>query len=218
MATNVHPLKKALPGAEPRLVHARVTRALEGLFQVEHPHCGPARRAFSCLVEPQAGDLVLLSIDTEGSSHVLAILQRPGAQDADLALPGGGAIQAREGEVRLRADALRLESRERLALHTGHLELAALSASTTVKHWQGWFDTLEARAVRIECAAKTLSSKVGRLLSRTLESFRSVEGLDETRAGRSRTTVRDGHQLRAGHITARAEGFVKIDGQKIDLG
>ncbi len=72
--------------------------------------------------------------------------------------------------------------------------------------------------MRIEYAAKTLSSKVGRLLSRALESFRSVDGLDETRAGRSRTTVRDDHRLKAGHITAQAKGFVKIDGQKIDLG
>src|SRR5690606_26530368 len=117
----------------------------------------------SCLIEPQAGDLVLLALDpAHGQAHILAVLDRPGSQDADLTLPGGGAIHTRDGEVRIGARSLQLDGRENLALTTGRLELAAVSASTTVKHWQGWFDTLEARAVSIECAAKTLSSEVGR--------------------------------------------------------
>ena len=219
MAANVYPLKKRHSNTDAHLVHARVTGAEGGVFRVDHPEDPAAQRALSCLIEPQAGDLVLLALDpAHGQAHILAVLDRPGSQDADLTLPGGGAIHTRDGEVRIGARSLQLDGRENLALTTGRLELAAVSASTTVKHWQGWFDTLEARAVSIECAAKTLSSKVGRLLSRSLESFRSVEGLDETRAGRSRTVVRDDHRLKAGHITAQAEGFVKIDGQKIDLG
>ena len=76
----------------------------------------------------------------------------------------------------------------------------------------------EALSVPVDELFNTLSATLGRLLSRSIESFRSVQGLDETRAGRSSTIVQDHHQLRAGHITTRAEGFVKIDGQKIDLG
>ena len=219
MAATISPLKKTAPATEARLVHARVSGTQDGMIQVDHPEGPVARRALSCLIEPQAGDLVLLALDpAHVHGHVLAVLERPGPQDADLTLPGGGAILARDGEVALRAPSLRLEGREGIALDTGTLKVAAVSASTTVKHWQGWFDTLEAYAVSIEYSAKTLSARLGRLLSRSLESFRFVEGLDETRAGRSRTRVRDDHRLEAGHINARADGFVKIDGQKIDLG
>ncbi len=219
MAATISPLKKTAPAIEARLVHARVSGTQDGMIQVDHPEGPVARRALSCLIEPQAGDLVLLALDpADGQAHILAILERPGSQDADLALPGGGAIRTRDGEVRIGARSLQLDGREGLALTTGRLDVAAVSASTTVKHWQGWFDTLEAYAVSIEYSAKTLSARLGRLLSRSLESFRSVEGLDETRVGRSRTRVRDDHRLEASHITARADGFVKIDGQKIDLG
>ncbi|MER1967066.1 DUF3540 domain-containing protein [Castellaniella sp. GW247-6E4] len=219
MAATISPLKIPLPDTEARLVHTRITDTQDDRLWVDHPECNVARRAFSCLIEPLAGDLVLLAVDPAGGpGHVLAVLERPGPQRADLVLPEGGAILARDGEVALRAKSLRFEGREGVTLDAGRLEVAAVSAATTIKHWQGWFDTLEANAVSIEYAAKTLSSKVGRLLSRTLESFRSVEGLDEIRAGRSRTRVRDDHRLEAGHITARADGFVKIDGQKIDLG
>jgi len=148
MAATIPPLKKTAPAIEARPVHARASGTQDGMIQVDHPEGPAARRALSCLIEPQAGDLVLLALDpAHVHGHVLAVLERPGPQDADLALPGGGVILARDGEVALRAPSLRLEGRERIALDTGALEVAAVSASTTVKHWQGWFDTLEAYAV-----------------------------------------------------------------------
>ncbi len=219
MAANVHSLRPVRHSTETRTFSTCVRDVQDGVFLLEDPACPQARQAYSCLIEPRAGDTVLLSHDpAQDGGHILAILERPGPQDSSLNLPGGGHIHSRDCEVCWQTRSLQLAGRETLSLQTGHLDVAAVSANTTVKHWQGWFDTLEAHAVRIEYAAKTLSSKVGRLLSRALESFRSVDGLDETRAGRSRTTVRDDHRLKAGHITAQAKGFVKIDGQKIDLG
>ncbi len=218
MVATISPLKKPVPAIEPRMAHARVIDTQDGCLHIDHPDCQSARRAVSCLIEPRTGDLVLLMLDPVDTAYVLAVLERPGAQDAELSLPGGSMIYARDGEMALSAHTLKLEGRESVGLDAGKLAVTAASASTTVKHWQGWFDTLEAYAVSIEYSAKTLSARLGRLLSRSLESFRSVEGLDETRAGRSRTRVRDDHRLEAGHITARADGFVKIDGQKIDLG
>lgn len=243
MAAHIYAFKPTGADAETRLLRTRITAVQDQRLLVSDPDCLWATPAFSCLVQPQPGDTVLLALDPDdGTGHVLHILERPGLQDADLNLPGGGTLRSHEGAIQLEAREIRVDGGEGVSLHSGRdlsldgaqgirlnsarrvsldaadISMHAVTAQTTIKHWQGWFDTLEARAVSIEYAAKTLSAKIGRLLSRSLESFRSVKGLDETRAGRSRTTVRDHHEIRAGHVTARAEGFVKIDGKKIDLG
>ncbi|WP_368642161.1 DUF3540 domain-containing protein [Castellaniella ginsengisoli] len=215
---NVLPLFQPAPD-HASLLQAYVTGQNGSDYLTSHPDCPAARPAFSCLVEPQEGDLVLLACPTgEASGHILAILTRPGTQQASLTLPGGARLQAGDDQLRLQAGLLQLDGRESLHLQGTRMDIRAVHAQTTITHWQGWFDTLQAHAVSIQYGAKTLSATLGRLLSRSIESFRSVQGLDETRAGRSSTIVQDHHQLQAGHITARAEGFVKIDGQKIDLG
>src|SRR5690606_40234891 len=110
MAANVYPLKKRHSNTDAHLVHARVTGAEGGVFRVDHPEDPAAQRALSCLIEPQAGDLVLLALaPADGQAHILAILERPGSQDADLALPGGGVIRTRDGEVRIGARSLQLD-------------------------------------------------------------------------------------------------------------
>ena len=216
---NVLPLIQPAPDPAGQLLQAHVTGQDGPDYLTSHPDCPVARPAFSCLMEPQAGDLVLLACPAHAASgHILAILTRPGAQEACLALPGGARLQASDDQLRVHASHLHLNAQESLDLHSPRMGIRAVHAQTTITHWQGWFDTLQAHAVSIQYGAKTLSATLGRLLSRSIESFRSVQGLDETRVGRSSTIVQDHHQLKAGHITARADGFVKIDGQKIDLG
>lgn len=178
-----------------------------------------ARRAASCLLVPRPGDTVLLATVPSGTTaHIIAILERSDREGGTLALPGDTRIDSAKGTLALHADALALQGRKSLQIDTARFALASLSAHTTVKHWQGVFDTLEAQATSLQLVAKTLSSKVGRLISRSLEALRLVDGLDETRAGRHRTAVRETYRVQADHITARARGFVDIDGEKINLG
>lgn len=218
---NVYPLIQPQPASPDAvgLTHARILGTQGQDFLTDVPEHLVVQRAFSCLLDPQISDLVLLA-PGQGSepAYILAILQRTDPSQANLALPGGTQLHANESGLRLQAKNLHLDSTESIALHSKQLDINAINAQTTIKHWQGWFDTLQAHAVSIQYGAKTLSASLGRLISRSIESFRSVQGLDETRAGRSSTTVQEHHQLQAGHITARADGFVKIDGQKIDLG
>jgi hypothetical protein len=56
------------------------------------------------------------------------------------------------------------------------------------------------------------------MITRVRESWRKVEGLDETQAARIRVHVEGAHQLNAEHVTVNAEGFVRIDGKTINLG
>ena len=70
----------------------------------------------------------------------------------------------------------------------------------------------------ITMIAQTVQSTVGRLILKARNSFSWIENLHETRAGRMRLQIENRFHLKSKHTTILAEGQVKIDGEKIDLG
>lgn len=202
------------------LCTATITGVSDDTFLLDHAQFSQAQAAASCLLEPAVGDTVLIThAEDDASCYILAILQRPAqAESGHLKLPGGNQIASDTEGLRLQANSLSLNAASRLDLSTAQLNINAVSAGVSIKHWQSWFDTVESCAVNVRFTAKTLSSQVGRLIQRLMESFRKVEGVDETRAQRIRVTAQNQHQIDAGHLTHTARGFVKIDGKQIDLG
>ena len=61
-----------------------------------------ARRAISCLIEPQVGDRVLASMG-EGSGHVLHILERGEGDSASLSVPGMNTLALRQPRIGVHA-------------------------------------------------------------------------------------------------------------------
>lgn len=223
MSATIHSLPRH-PASQPAATHslcsATVTGCADGHFLLDDAGLGQAQLAASCLLEPAVGDTVLLTYTGQDEpSFILAVLQRAASTTpAHLQLPGGNQLTSDSSGVRIQASSLSLNANTQLELNSAQLNVNAIDSSMTVKHWQGCFDTAESHAVNVKFTAKTLTSSIGRLIQRLVESFRATEGTDETRAGRIRVRARDHHQIDAGHLTHTAQGFVKIDGQKIDLG
>src|SRR5262245_56281497 len=62
-----------------------------------------AKRAVSCLVEPIAGDIVLLALAPNGAAYVLAVLEREEGAAATLSTEGDLEIRQRRGRVTIAA-------------------------------------------------------------------------------------------------------------------
>jgi hypothetical protein len=219
MSATVHLIHRPQSPDTHTVSEARVTGKADQHFLLDHPECPAAGVAFSCLLQPCVGDTVLISQPDHGQQgFILAILRRPDASQGELQLPGDTRVTLGSQGMRVQSNKVQLEGRESLDLTAPALNLTAVTSSVKVKHWQSWFDTVESCAVNVQLTAKTVSCTVGRLIQRLVESFRKTDGLDETRAGRMRVHVEGHHQTHAQHLTSTAQGFVKIDGQKIDLG
>lgn len=218
MSANVYQLNTRASTESHSLSTARVTGQAGETFLLDHPRCTYAAAAVSCLLKPQPGDTVLLSESAAGTDYILAILERPDAAVGTLHLPGDNEIALSANTMQINTGSLQLKADQQIDINGPAVNLTAISAEVTVKHWRGWFDTVESSAVSVQITAKTLVSRLGRMVQRMAESFKQTDGLDEVRAGRTRIQVDGHHQVNAGHITTAAKGFVKIDGQKIDLG
>ncbi len=181
--------------------------------------CERAKSAASCLVLPETGDEVLVCHSSdEAPAYILAVLKRKAPSEGLLRLPGGASMHTDCGKLTIHAKEVSLQGKDRVQVDSAHLAINTEKTELKMKHLHAWFDLLETYALQANLVAKNMTSTVGRLLQRARESFRWVEELDETRAGRVRVKVDGRYQMQTEHTTIQAEGIVKIDGQKIDLG
>ena len=203
------------------LVHATVTgRADTWLFlAAADASVERALRAESCLIEPDCGDTVLVCRGgANTAAYVIAVLARAAKDSAQLVLPGGVALHAAEGALQIDASRIRLNATEEVAMQAVAIDMQAVRGALTVHRMDASIGETHARLGVVSTIAQQVNATVGRLVQKARDSFRWTENVDETRAGRMRMKVRERLHVTAQHASVLAEGHVKIDGEKIDLG
>ncbi len=200
---------------ETATVNAAPGGAHEGAYGEAYLVAGPsgafrALRATGCLLVPARGDKVLLALCPQ-EAYILCVLARAasgaGTPEAEerpcLELPPDAMLSA-SGRLRLRADELELEGRERLALTGRVVRLAGELLTQTFS--------------RLETAVTYLGLTAGRCIAFFGRRTTRVEDLDEIRAGRMRLASRTALRVRAENASLRAEKNLDLDGDHINLG
>lgn len=209
MTTIPHSLDahQTLPGLRSAVIagHADKWFFLSG----DHPATGErALRAESCLLQPERGDTVLVCsgvvVGVTTVSYILAVLSRTDPQRGALMLPGGATMTAENGNLSISAQQIDMTGQQALKLQAPQLAITAVQA--------------DMRFNSLTTVAQTITTTVSRLLQKATDSFRWTQNLDESRAGRMRLQVSERLHIKAKHASMIAEGQVKIDGEKIDLG
>lgn len=196
-----------------------VTGRADDWYFVQDTAISRLKRATSCLVEPQLGDLVLIChLGTGRISYINAVLQTTVTDSARIQLPGNVTLTTSADRLVIDANAITLNGTESLQLTTSHMQMTAAAASLRVSHLRSWSETIETHATKATLAVATLISQIGTAISRLRDSIRKVDGLDEVHADRSRLLVTGQHKVEAEHVSVNAKGYVRIDGKKIDLG
>ena len=122
------------------------------------------------------------------------------------------------GNLRLEATDLELAAHRQVAVQAPQIELTGLAGNMKFHRITTTAQEFDARVGAITMIAQTVQSTVGRLILKARNSFSWIENLNETRAGRMRLQIENRFHLKSKHATILAEGQVKIDGEKIDLG
>jgi hypothetical protein len=186
--------------AEPAEVTAREG---ERLTILRHGAQEAAQRAFSCLVEPEPGDLVLVG-RAEAETYILAVLARRGAAPMRVAMPDGASIAAEPGaRLRIAAGTLQMEA-EATQIATQGLDVTAGRA--------------DVRLGRVGILAEAIETIAQRVVARLRRSYRFIEETEQVRA-------RDIDQRASGHMhirgdatTVQGTALVKLQADQIHLG
>ncbi len=171
-----------------------------------------ARVAVSCLVAPEPGDVVILSL-YDGGCYILSIIERAEEtrRKTELVFDGDVNLNVRDGSMSITSD-------ETISLASKDFELTAQEGRVTLEKSSFFGNLVENNIARIRIVADSLDSIVRRAVQRFTSSYRYVEEHEEIQSASTRMIV-DGtltmHTKNTMHI---AEGHVKIDAEQIHLG
>lgn len=157
------------------------------------------------LIVRDASDRMIVEIDaTTGRTvvHAQGTLSFSAPQ-GDLELASGGAVRVRGERIELASDRLDVQAKK-AGLALGDLAYAGTRLLAKL-------DDVRIHATRIE-------STVERLFQKAKSVFKTVEDLEQTRAGRVRTIVSGALYMKGETTTMEADGDVRVDGATIHLG
>jgi hypothetical protein len=171
-----------------------------------------AKRAASCLLDPAAGDRVLLAIEEDGDAFVLAVLEQstPGATisvDGDLtlrSLRGRVSVAAQEGVDIVSATAARIMAKA--------VEVDAMDALSLLG------GVVKAELGRVKLYASTLDAFFERVRQHSKYSHRTVEELDQVNARHLDYAAQESAHLRGENTLVTAHHLVKVNGEQVHVG
>jgi hypothetical protein len=178
-----------------------------------------AGRAASCLLEPAAGDKVLLVTDTEGGDYVLAVLERADGRNATLSIPGDMEIRMSSGRLKVSSrDGIGLQTPGDIAMQGSRLQVDALKGDVTIQDLSLVGEAWRSCVDRVKTVGKTFDSILERCHQRVSRSYRVVDELDQVKAKQIDYHAETSLQLHAKYALMTADELVKVDAEQIHLG
>ena len=161
-----------------------------------------ARRAASCLLQPEPGDTVLLCAPHGAGLYVLAVLER--SSDAPCRLHLG--------------DKAELSASASISLASDELVLRARRATGLIDSLSCIGQELVTSFASVRLIGRLFDSLFERVSQFAGHSTRTVEGLDQTRSAIIDCRAERTLSLHGSEIIATATELAKVDGKQIHIG
>lgn len=144
-----------------------------------------------------------------------AVLHVPSG-DLSLQIDGRLDVEARDG-VSIAGRDVKVEATGEVSLIGSFLRAAGRRAEVAVHEARLKASELESTTVRSRIVAEVIDTRAGRIVERARDSYREIERLAQTRAGRWRTSARKAAQLVGEGLLLKARETAKIKGERIHL-
>ena len=177
-----------------------------------------ARVAFSCLVAPEVGDIVLVN-QSANDFHVLAILERATGQDMTLKFPSNVKMVAADGQFDLvsnkninviSAANTRMVSKN-LNITASNIDINAAKLSTRTKDIESHSQSIKLYTNILDTVAKQVTQKTDTLI-------RWVENVETLSIGNLIQNVRKNLVSHSTQAVITAKKDMRIDAERIHMG
>ncbi len=168
-----------------------------------------ALKAESCLMVPEIDDLVLATSSSVADQvFILQILHRVvNSRTVDF---GQNAVIA--------GDNLKIAAKSQVVIESPEVILTGIKGRAIFSHSYFVSNWCEIRAKKVAVIIHNLDRVLNTVTEKILNSFRTIEGIEQTKAKSIRTLVTERLFFKAKQTTINAEEDVSIDGKKIHIG
>ncbi|SMF09557.1 DUF3540 domain-containing protein [Desulfovibrio gilichinskyi] len=170
-----------------------------------------AKCAVSCLVRPEKGDSVLLSLDGLGGAWVLSVLTRAGDTPTSLELEGDSVLRIKGGSLSVVSDEELNCISGKAALHAAKVDISADSVSLTSRLFVSNVEKVKRVAVTIDEISQEFTRRVKNY-------FRFTKEHEDCQAESRRQLVDETMTIHSKNTIIVSEEHVKIDGELIHMG
>jgi hypothetical protein len=172
-----------------------------------------ARRAASCLLAPALGDRVLLATEERGDAYVLAILDQRDPSAATISVDGDLRLRSLHGKVSVAAqEGIELVTTAAARIAARAVDVSAIEALSVVG------GAVKAEVERVKAYATTLESFYERVTQHAKRSHRTVEEVDQVKAGYIDYAAKGAANVRGENVLVTAHELVKVNGDQVHIG
>ncbi|HEK0776097.1 DUF3540 domain-containing protein [Proteus mirabilis] len=172
-------------------------------------HC---RRAASCLIMPEIGDIVLLSQPVNDTLWLLAVLEKATQKpQTEIAIQGDLTISTQGGS-------LILNSEQTLEMRSNTLQITTIQAQYAIEKLTYQGDEIDVHVGVNRWIGERYESVWHTTTQLSQLSFRRVENTEHLRAGQLDYQAQDYLRLHSHNTLITAEKITKIDSEQIHVG
>jgi hypothetical protein len=177
-----------------------------------------ARVAFSCLVEPIAGDSVL--VNQSGNDYfVLSVLERQAEQNMALSFPADVKILARKGQIDFVADQdLNFLSTKTTNILSAKLNLTSANMNINTSKLTALATDIESHSQTVSMYSNVFNSVTKQISQKTDILIRWVEQVETLNIGNLIQNVRKNYTSHSDQAVITASKDMRIDGERIHMG
>lgn len=217
-------LAEKMPENLPQLVYGTVLerKGQTLIVATDYGH-STAHKAVSCMIQPEPGDYVLLSLEALDGDRcfVLSVLQRDAERQhgQEIVFEGPVKFQVNGGDLALSSDqGLTMAAEEDILCVSERIEVQAAQGDVRIGKLDFLGRAVRSQVERVVAVAKAVEKTYDQVTQRMKNSFRYVEEHDEVQSKTKRQLVEESLTVQSKNEYHLTEEVVKIDAEQIHLG
>lgn len=178
-----------------------------------------AKKAVSCLLKPGKGARVLMVGDPSGECYILSVIEHGIEKKCSIQFDGDAELLTKNGRLQIAAqNGIDLATVNNIGLISSGLTVHSTRAEISISQLLYLGSSMFAQVSKIKVLASTMDSTIKRLTQKLIRSYRTVEDLDQVKAGKIDYNAEKVMSLHGKYSLITAKKDVKIDGKLIHMG
>lgn len=179
----------------------------------------PAEVAFSCLVQPEVGDLVLYISDHGGKHFILGIVSRPERTSMHIRLPGETLVDNAAGSLSFKvSESINFLAQEKINSVSDEVLYKSNTATVDYGQLTARGEDLQASFGRISLVTGLISTLARQVINRCKSYIRQSQDSDQVKTAQMSREVSGLYSMDSKYTIMVSKKDTKIDGERIHMG